>query len=76
MKMLDAMVILLSVTVLFGLTLLCIDAWGTGTLHRECEAAGYTDTEYEDGTTYCIRAEGNDLVGRSLEAIRVEARGQ
>lgn len=42
----------------------------------ECKASGYSDAEHEDDVTYCIRAEGNVLVGRSLEAIRVEGREQ
>ena len=76
MKMLDVTTAILSSIVLCGAILLGIAYCGGPSTLDECEAAGYTDIEYEDGAYYCIRAEGNDLIGRSLEAIRVEARGQ
>ena len=43
---------------------------------EECNNAGYVDHVTDLTVLYCYRVEGNDLIGRSLEAIRVEARGQ
>jgi len=43
---------------------------------EECKNAGYVDYVVDGTAFYCYRVEGNDLIGRSLEAIRVEGRGQ